>query len=46
MMKRCRKHSGKVFVCEEDGRVVGFVTVLTNDLPVEPDEYMVYYAMI
>ncbi|MBI2868981.1 MAG: GNAT family N-acetyltransferase [Chloroflexi bacterium] len=46
MMARCRQHGGRLYVGEEDGRVAGFVTVLSKDLPIEPDEYPVPYAMI
>ena len=46
MMRRSRKYSGKILVAEEEGRVIGFVSVLGRILPADPDEYKKEYALI
>jgi ribosomal protein S18 acetylase RimI-like enzyme len=46
MMKRCLEQSGRIFMADEDGRVLGFVTVLGRVLPPDPDEYPRPYAFI
>jgi GNAT superfamily N-acetyltransferase len=46
MMRRCRRYSGRIFVAEDEGRVIGFVAVLGRILPADPDEYKKEYALI
>jgi ribosomal protein S18 acetylase RimI-like enzyme len=46
MMKHCRDYSEEIFVADEDGNVLGFITVLGRFLPIDPDEYPKEYAFI
>jgi ribosomal protein S18 acetylase RimI-like enzyme len=46
MMKRCRKYSGKVFIAEDEGQAVGFITVLGRMKYTDPDDYPHEYALI
>jgi ribosomal protein S18 acetylase RimI-like enzyme len=41
MLRRCAEATGRVFVAEEDGGIVGFVGVLARVVP-EPDESQAY----
>ncbi len=46
MLERCARTSGRVFVAEVDHTVVGFVAVLANVSPEEPDEDRAPYAYV
>ncbi|MDD5702169.1 MAG: GNAT family N-acetyltransferase [Dehalococcoidales bacterium] len=46
MMKRCRKYSGKLFIAEDDGNVIGFISVLGRVKYTDPDDYPHEYALI
>jgi len=46
MMRLRRKHAGEILVAEDDGQVIGFITVLGRVLPTLPDEYPKEYAKI
>lgn len=46
MIRRCRKYYGKIFVAEEGGIVVGFITVLGRMRYTDPDDYPHDYALI
>ena len=46
MMSRCRKYSGKLFVAEDKGNVIGFITVLGRMKYTDPDDYPHEYALI
>jgi GNAT superfamily N-acetyltransferase len=46
MIKHCRKYSGKIFVAEEDGKVVGFISVFGRMKYPAPDDYPYEYAFV
>ncbi len=46
MMRRCRKYSGKLFIAEDDGNAVGFISVLGRMKYTDPDDYPHEYALI
>ena len=46
LVERCSRRSGRLFVAEVDGAVVGFVGVLARVPPGEPDEDVKPYAYI
>lgn len=46
MLRRSRKFSGAIFVADDDGQVIGFISVLGRAIPTDPDEYPREYALI
>lgn len=46
MIKRCRKYYGKIFIAEEEGNIIGFMTVLGRMKYTDPDDYPHEYALI
>jgi len=46
LLARCSRDSGRIFVAEEEGEVVGFVGVLASVLPEELDEDPAPHAYI
>jgi ribosomal protein S18 acetylase RimI-like enzyme len=46
MIQRCRDYSGEILVAEENGKIMGFVTVLGRIMPADPDEYHKEFALI
>ena len=46
MMKRCQKYSGKLFIAEEEGNAIGFISVLSRMKYSDPDDYAHEYALI
>ena len=46
ILERCAKHTGRIFVVELDGLVVGFVAVLALVEPEAPDEEQATHAYV
>ncbi len=46
MMKRCQKYDGKIFVAEEEGEVIGFISVFGRMKYTDPDDYPHDYPFV